>query len=78
MEILIKHYGNSRTTYSKIIELTFKNYDTQFTIDVTNLKGLVDVNLIENLRQVADELEEQNRLVKELSKGVGVFKNQLE
>ena len=70
MEILVKHYGNSRTTPSKIIELTCKDYDTQFTVDVTNLKGLVDVNLIENLRQVADELEEQNRLVKELSDGV--------
>lgn len=70
MEILIKHYGNSRTAPSKIIELTCKDYDTQFTVDVTNLKGLVDVNLIQNLRQVADELEEQNRLAKELSEGV--------
>ena len=70
MEILIKHYENSRTNPSKIIELTCKDYDNQFTVDVTDLKGLVNVNLIENLRQVADELEEQNRLVKELSDGV--------
>jgi hypothetical protein len=67
MEIIIKHFGNSRITPSKIIELTFKNYDTQFTVDVTNYKGLVDVNFIENLRQVADELEEQNTLVNKLS-----------
>ncbi len=66
MEILIKHYGNSRLTPSNIIELTFKDYDAQFTVDVTNTKRLVDINLIENLRQVADELEEQNRLVEEL------------
>jgi hypothetical protein len=65
MEIIIKHYGNSRITPSKIIELTCISYDTQFTADVTNLKGLVDVRLIENLRHVADELEEQNRLVNE-------------
>jgi hypothetical protein len=66
MEILIKHYGNSRTTPSKIIELTCKSHNTQFTVDVTDLNGLVDSNLIENLRQIADELEEQNNLVNDL------------
>ena len=64
MEILIKHYGNSRTTPSSIIELTCKDYDTQFTVDVTNLKGLVDEKLIKNLRDIADELEEQNEMIK--------------
>jgi GTP:adenosylcobinamide-phosphate guanylyltransferase len=67
MEILIKHYGNSRTSPSKTIELTFKSDESEFTVDVTNLKGLVDVNLIENLRQIADELEEQNREVNKLT-----------
>jgi hypothetical protein len=67
MEILIKHYGYSRTKPSKIIELTCKDYSTQFTVDVTPLNGLVDVNLIENLRDIADELEEQNKRVKEFS-----------
>ena len=66
MEILIKHYRNSRTNPSSLIELTFKDYDTEFTVDVTNMKGLVDVNLIENLRQVADELEEQNRSIQKI------------
>lgn len=63
MEILIKHYGNSRNRPASIIELTFKNYDTQFTVDVTNTFGAVDVRLIENLREIADTLEEQNRLL---------------
>ena len=63
MQILIKHYGRTITGASKVIELTCKYYDTQFTVDVTNRKGLVDVSLIENLRQVADELEEQNELI---------------
>ena len=71
MEILIKHYGNSRTTPSKIIELTCQDFGTRFTTDVVNSKGLVDVNLIQNLRQVADELEEQNKMVNELSESVG-------
>lgn len=64
MEILIKHYGKLAGKPSKIIELTCKDHNTQFTVDVTNLNGLVDVNLIENLRQIADELEEQNKLHK--------------
>ena len=65
MEIIIKHYGSSRANPSKIIELTFKAHSAEITADVTNLKGLVDVNLIQDLRQIADELEEQNRLVNE-------------
>jgi hypothetical protein len=60
MEILIKHYGHSRTSPSSIIELTCKDHNTQFTVDVTDMKGSVDESLIENLRQIADELEEQN------------------
>ena len=63
MEIIIKHYGNSRITPSKIIELTCIGDNTRFSVDVTNLKGLVDVRLIENLRQIADELENQNKLI---------------
>ncbi len=63
MQILTKHYGRTITGASKMIELTCKDYDTQFTVDVTNLKGLVGVSLIENLRQVADELEQQNELI---------------
>lgn len=63
MELTIKHFGNSRTTPSKIIEITCSHNNAQFTADVTNLKGIVDVNLIQSLRDIADELEEQNKLV---------------
>lgn len=66
MEISIKHFGGSEITPAAIIELTFKDGNTQFTSDVTDLRKKVDVNLIANLRQIADELEEQNRLVEEL------------
>lgn len=66
MEISIKHFGGSEITPAAIIELTFKDGNTQFTSDVTDLKKKVDPNLIANLREIADELEEQNRLVEEL------------
>jgi len=66
MEISIKHFGGSEITPAAIIELTFKDGNTQFNSDVTDLRKKVDVNLIANLRQIADELEEQNRLVEEL------------
>jgi len=66
MEISIRRFGGSGVTPASIIELTFKDGNTQFNSDVTDLRKKVDVNLIANLRQIADELEEQNRLVEEL------------
>jgi len=66
MDISIKHYGSSNGDPSKIIEMTAKYYGNIVTADITNIKGEVDVNLIMALRDIADELEEQNRL---LSKG---------
>ena len=63
MEIIIKHYGNSRITPSKIIQLTFKGFNSELIEDVTNLNGKVDKDLIDNLRQIADELEYQNQLI---------------
>ena len=65
MEILIKHYGYSRQNPSSSIAITFRDFDNQISTDVTNLKGEVDIVLIESLRLIADELEEQNRRVKE-------------
>jgi hypothetical protein len=63
MELSIKHYGNSRITPSKIIQLTIKGSNCELTEDVTNLNGKVDKDLIDNLRQIADELEYQNQLI---------------
>lgn len=64
MEITIKHYGYSKVIPSSIIELTIIDSDTELTFDVTNNESGVDVNLIENLRRIADELEEQNTKLK--------------
>ena len=60
MEILIKEYGASRIKPAAIIELTCKDYDTQFTVDVTNINGFVDDKLIQNLRDIANDLEDHN------------------
>jgi hypothetical protein len=63
MQIISKHIGKSTHKPAKIIELIFDADSTKFTVDVTTLSGLVDVSLIYNLRQIADELEEQNNLI---------------
>ncbi len=70
MELSLKHYGNSRTTPSTIIELIVEINGNTLVEDVTNLKGHVNASLIQDLRNIADELEEQNRLLseKELTK----------
>ncbi len=63
MNIEIKHYGRSRNSASTIIELKVETASATIVVDVTNTKGLVDVDLIQDLRNIADELEEQNNLV---------------
>jgi len=70
MELSLKHYGNSRTTPSTIIELIVEINGNTLVEGVTNLKGHVNASLIQDLRNIADELEEQNRLLseKELTK----------
>jgi hypothetical protein len=44
-----------------ILELTVETNNATLTEDVTNLFYLVDVDLINNLREIADELEEHNK-----------------
>ncbi len=63
MEVTIKHFGKSFNKPAKIIELTIQTNSTSITEDVTNLNSWVDENLIQNLRQIASELEEQNYLL---------------
>lgn len=64
MEITLKHYGNSRTRPSIAIQITVTTNGSSITEDVTDLKGNVSVEFIHSLRQIADELEEQNNEVK--------------
>ena len=65
MELTLKHYGRTNNGASKIIEMTANYYGNKIVVDITNLKGRVDENLIMTLREIADELEEQNKLIAE-------------
>lgn len=50
----------TRRVSKNILELTIKDAGTRITTDVINMNGLIDENLIQNLRDVADEFEEHN------------------
>tara|TARA_R110002051_G_scaffold282971_1_gene344701 strand:+ start:1589 stop:1786 length:198 start_codon:yes stop_codon:yes gene_type:complete len=64
MNISTKHYGGSFYSKSIIIEVTIEYGGHSMTIDVTDNKSEVDEDLIQNFRDIADELEEQNRRLK--------------
>ena len=63
MKISIKHYGKSWVHPSKLIHLIIESDGSTMTEDVTNLKGEVSKDLICELRNIADELEEQNQKI---------------
>jgi len=65
MEISLRHIGSANGKPAKLIEMIVDNYDTVITQDITSLNGEVDVNLIMALREIANELEEQNQLIAE-------------
>lgn len=67
MNLSLRRYGGGWQTHAKIIELTIDNYGTTMTVDVVNLKGYVDEDLIRTLRDIANELEEQNDLINKLN-----------
>lgn len=50
----------TRRVSKNILELTIKDSGTTITTDVINMNGLIDENLIQSLRDVADEFEEHN------------------
>lgn len=54
---------STRRVSKNILELTVNSYGTNITVDVTDLNGRVDENLIQNLREIAFELEEQNERI---------------
>ena len=63
MELTTKHIGAYVGSPAKIIELTVSNGNANITEDVTDLNHNVDENFILALRELADELEEQNNLI---------------
>jgi len=50
---------------ASIIELVIECDNARLSETITNLNGIVDVELIHSLRQIADRLEEQNNLINE-------------
>ena len=67
MQISLRTYGGGLGFPHKIIELRVSTNNTTIVEDVINLKGEVDVNLIEQLESVLYDLKEQNELVKSKS-----------
>jgi len=65
MNIRTKHYGTHGFTMpSAIIEIIIEGYNSSITEDITDLKGKVDDGFISQLRNIADELEDQNNKLK--------------
>ncbi len=65
MEFTTRHIGAYGGNPAKIIELTVSDGNATITEGVTDLNHKVDENFIMALRELADELEEQNNLIAE-------------
>lgn len=63
MEFELKHYGRSGYSPSSFIEMIITAEGTTITEDVTDRNSAVDESFIQSLRDIADELEEQNQLI---------------
>ena len=64
MDISIKWYWGFGRNPHKIIEMVCDNWSWAVIIaDITNTKWFIDTGFISNLREIADELEEQNLLL---------------
>jgi hypothetical protein len=59
MDIKIRHINRS-----SIVELIIITNNTTIIETITNLKGKVDENLIESLKNIVNELEEHNEMIK--------------
>ena len=58
MKITSRHIGNI------MIEVTVSTQETSLTVDVCNLSGFVNLELIDNLKELAEELELHNEQLK--------------
>lgn len=61
MELKLRQIGSSMTKPASIIELVIESDNVRLSETITKLNGRVDENLITTLRQIADDLEEQNK-----------------
>lgn len=60
----VKMEIRTRRISKTMLELKVTSWGTEITEDITDLNGLVDENFIQSLREVADELEDQNLSMK--------------
>lgn len=67
MEFTTRHIGSFGGNASNIIELTVTDWsgNSCITETITDLNSRIDENFIIELRQLADELEEQNQKLDE-------------
>ena len=63
MELKTRHIGSFGGNAANIIELTVTDWggNSSITETITDLNSRIDENFIMELRQLADELEEQNQ-----------------
>lgn len=54
----------TRRISKTMLELKVTSWGTEITEDITDLNGLVDENFIQSLRDIVDELEDQNLSMK--------------
>ena len=62
MKITLRHIGIT------IIEMTIENSSTTITEEISNLKGNVPEEIIDNLRDIADQIELHNEVLETLPK----------
>lgn len=63
MELELRSIGSFNGNPAKIIELTIDTNCGRVTEDITDNESFVDYDFIQNLREIADELEEHNQEV---------------
>lgn len=64
MELKTRHIGSFGGRASSIIELTASINGAEITEEVTDFRSNVDDSFIMQLRDLADELEDQNNKIK--------------
>jgi len=68
MKLSLRHIRPKGNNIFAFIELIVESDNTVITEEVTENNGEVDSSIIENLREIADTLEEQNIAIKEQSR----------
>ena len=61
MKLELKHIGSFGSRPAKIVEIKIGDGNVTLTESITDLKGMVSEELIQNLKDVVDDLEEHNQ-----------------